>query len=78
MLLANLCAGFHEQIRLQPEIVEALNASLGDSAELKRNLLTFLLPDFYIRARARVLRNHQLYLDGVFDGLISEVSRLIR
>jgi len=45
MLLANLCAGFHEQIRLQPEIAEALNASLGDSAELKRNLLTLLVPD---------------------------------
>ena len=78
MLLANLCAGFHEQIRLQPEIAEALNASLGDSAELKRNLLTLLLPDFSVRARARVLRNHQSYLDGVFDGLIREVNRLIR
>ena len=78
MLLANLCAGFHEQIRLEPEIAEALNASLGDPAELKRHLLTLLLPDFYIRARARMLRNHQSYLDGVFDGLISEVSRLIR
>ena len=73
-----LCAGFHEQIRLQPEIAEALNASLGDSSELKRHLLTLLLPDFYIRARARVLRNHQSYLDGVFDGLIREVNRLIR
>ena len=67
MLLANLCAGFHEQIRLQPEIAKALNASLGDSADLKRHLLTLLLPDF-IRARARVLRKHQSYLDGVFDG----------
>ena len=78
MLLANLCAGFHEQIRLQPEIAEALNASLGDPAELKRHLLTLLLPDFYIRARAGVLRNHQSYLNGVFDGLIREVNRLIR
>jgi hypothetical protein len=78
ILLANLCAGFHEQIRLQPEIVEALNASLGDSSELRRHLLTLLLPDFYIRARARVLRNHQSYLDGGFDGLIREVNRLIR
>lgn len=52
MLLANLCAGFHEQIRLQPEIVEALNASLGDSSELSRHLLTLLLPDLHIRARA--------------------------
>jgi len=77
MLLANVC-GFHEQIRLQPEIAEALNASLGDSSELRRHLLTLLLPDFSIRARARVLRNHHSYLDGVFGGLIREVNRLIR
>ena len=25
-----------------------------------------------------MLRNHQSYLDGVFDGLIREVNRLIR
>jgi len=78
MLLANLCAGFHEQIRLQPEITEALNASLGGGVELKRNLLTLLLPDFYIRARARLLRDHQSYLDAVLDRLIREVNRLIR
>ena len=31
-----------------------------------------------IFAPARVLRNHQSYLDGAFDGLIREVNRLIR
>jgi hypothetical protein len=40
MLLANLCAGYHEQIRLQPEIAEALNAALDNTDVLKRNLLT--------------------------------------
>jgi hypothetical protein len=34
MLLANLQAGFHEQIRLQAEIAEALNTSLANSKEL--------------------------------------------
>ncbi len=78
MLLANLSAGFHEQIRLQPEIAEALNVSLGDTTELKRNFLILLLPDFYIRARADVLPDHRSYLDAVFARLTQEVKRLIR
>jgi hypothetical protein len=78
MLLANLCAGYHEQIRLQPEIAEALNAALGAPAELKRKLLSLVLPGFYLRARARVLRDRHLLLDEIFDCLIQEVNRLIR
>jgi hypothetical protein len=78
MLLANLSAGFHEQIRLQPEIAEALNVSLGDTAALKRNFLILLLPDFYIRARGEVLPDHRSYLDAVFARLTRELNRLIR
>jgi hypothetical protein len=77
MLLANLSAGFHEQIRLQSEIAEALNAALDTTGELKRNLMTVLLPDFYMHARARVLPG-QTYLDAVLARLIREVNRLIR
>jgi hypothetical protein len=78
MLLANISAGFHEQIRLQPEIAEALNAALDNTAELKRNLMTVLLPDFYVRARAKVLRDQTTYLDAAFARFIREVNRLIR
>jgi hypothetical protein len=78
MLLANLSAGFHEQIRLQPEIAEALNAALDNGAEMKRNLMTVLLPDFYVRARGKVLRGQTPYLDAAFVRLIGEVSHLIR
>jgi hypothetical protein len=78
MLLANISAGFHEQIRLQPEIAEALNAALDNTAELKRNLMTVLLPDFYVRVRAKVLRDRTAYLDAAFARFIREVNRLIR
>ena len=78
MLLANISAGFHEQIRLQPEIAEALNAAVDNPAELKRNLMTVLLPDFYVSVRAKVLRRQTPYLDAHFARLIQEVNRLIR
>ena len=78
MLLANLSAGFHEQIRLQPEIVQALDAALDNAAELKRNLMTVLLPDLYVRAREKMLRRQTPHLDAAFARLIEEVNRLIR
>jgi hypothetical protein len=42
MLLANVEIGFHEQTRLQPEIVEALDAPLPDLAQLRHDLLQAL------------------------------------
>jgi hypothetical protein len=78
LLLANLCAGYHEQIRLQPEIAEALNAALADVGEAKRKLLELVLPAFYLRARTRMLRDRQVLLDRLFDRLIEQVNRLIR
>jgi hypothetical protein len=78
MLLANISAGFHEQIRLQPEIAEALDAALDNAAELKRNLMTALLPDIYVRVRAKILRGQTPYLDAAFARLIGEANRLIR
>jgi hypothetical protein len=80
MLLANLGVGFHEQIRLQPEIAEALNASLGNTEEIKRNLLAVVLPGFWIHARYRLthLWGRKLALDNVLDHLVQEVNRLIR
>ena len=79
MLLANLQAGFHEQIRLQPEIAEALNTSLANSEELKRKLLDVLLPSFSVRARQRLtqLWDRKLPLDNVLDRFAQEMNRLI-
>jgi hypothetical protein len=45
MLLANLRIGLHEQTRLQPEIVEALNAPIADPGELRERLLRRLCPE---------------------------------
>jgi hypothetical protein len=77
MLLANLCAGYHEQIRLQPEIVEALDAAVENTSEFKHNLETILLPGVWLRARSRLL-GHRAPLDALFDRLTQAVNRLIR
>ncbi len=51
MLLANLEIGFHEQTRLQPEIVEAMNAPIYDPRVLRRRLIAELFPDPGARLR---------------------------
>ncbi|MCB9316870.1 MAG: hypothetical protein H6569_12085 [Lewinellaceae bacterium] len=45
ILLANIEIGFHEQTRLQPEIAEALEASVTEPALFKANLLKSLFPN---------------------------------
>ena len=45
LLLANIEIGFHQQTRLQPEIVEALEAPVIDPEELAGNLLREMFPD---------------------------------
>ena len=80
MLLANLLVGFHEQVRLQPEIVEALNAPLENVEQVKRNWLAVLLPDIWIHARSRAtdLLRRGLPLDRALDRLAREANRLVR
>lgn len=51
LLLANLEIGFHEQTRLQPEIVEAMNAPIYDPRALRRRLIEELFPDPGARLR---------------------------
>ncbi len=51
LLLANLEIGFHEQTRLQPEIVEAMNAPVYDPRLLRRRLVEELFPNSGARLR---------------------------
>lgn len=45
LLLANLEIGYHEQTRLQPEIIEAMNAPVVDPRALHRRLVAELFPN---------------------------------
>ena len=76
MLLANVAAGYHEQIRLQPEIAEALNASVAGAMDFKRSQLTRLVAHF--RLREDVLSHGLFDLDALFGIFLEEVNHLIR
>lgn len=51
MLLANLEIGLHEQTRLQPEILEAMNAPVADPRRLRGRLVAELFPNPTSRVR---------------------------
>ena len=74
MLLANIEIGFHEQTRLQPEIVEALDAPLPNLGQLQRRLLDAL------RARpgASLDDGQELDLGEARAHLAAEARRLAR
>ncbi len=78
LLLANLEIGFHEQTRLQPEIVAAMNAPVYDPAALRRRLLDELFPNPAARLRLFVLRlaGRARSLLQARDRLAEELQRL--
>ncbi|MCU0500169.1 MAG: hypothetical protein MUC51_00120 [Anaerolineae bacterium] len=80
LLLANLEIGFHEQTRLQPEIVAALDAPIYNPAELRRRLLAELFPA--PMSRVRLALRHLFGRAGALfrarDRLAEEFQRLGR
>ncbi len=80
MLLGSLQIGFHEQTRLQPEILQALNAPVAGTKELKRRLLVALFPTpgpFFRLGLAWLLRRTSP-LDDACDGLAEQARGLAR
>jgi len=82
VLLANIEIGFHEQTRLQPEITEALEASLEDSERIKSKLLRTLFPNQYwllaVGSAFRSLFNRPTPLDEAIAKFTTEARRRIR
>jgi hypothetical protein len=80
LLLANLEIGFHEQTRLQPEIIEAMNAPVVDPRLLRRRLIEELFPDPASRLRyilAALAGKAQSLIENR-DRLAAEAQRLGR
>ncbi|MEX2281294.1 MAG: hypothetical protein WEE89_02275 [Gemmatimonadota bacterium] len=75
ILLANLEVGFHEQTRLQPQILEALNSAIEDPGQLTSRVISALFP----RNAASILRTRRFIrrLAGGSTPLDSSVHRLV-
>ena len=77
LLLANLKIGFHEQTRLQEEIVEAMNAPVVHPRVLRRRLIGELFPNRSSRLRywlARLARRLEPLVEAR-DELAEEIQR---
>lgn len=80
ILYANLLVGLHEQTRLQPEILEALDVARQDLQALRPHLLKLLLPSWWQRTRNlwSGLLGRTLPLDAALDRLIEDLCRETR
>ena len=70
-LLANVQIGLHEQMRLQPEIREAMDAALLDVAEVRREILerlAALVPGSF----------HGGLLTGAINALVDDLAQEVR
>ena len=80
ILYSNLLIGYHEQTRLQPKILEALNAAIQNEDSLRRNILKHLLPGFWIRLRYYISKflQRKMPLDEAIDRLLNLAKLKIR
>ncbi|HEX6867379.1 MAG TPA: hypothetical protein VF119_01175, partial [Candidatus Limnocylindrales bacterium] len=81
VLLANLEIGLHEQTRLQPEIVAALDAAVVDPRDIRDRLIAVLFPNASWLVRLRLslagLLGRRSRLDDAIDRIVLEEQRLI-
>jgi hypothetical protein len=82
LLLGNVEIGYHEQIRIQPEIEAALHAAIPDAAQLRSSILALLFPgrDAWIRLRTRfwAMVGRPAPLDRALERLVEELRRPVR
>lgn len=78
LFLANASIGVHEQTRLQPEIVAAVDGSVIDGMEIKARLTATLLPSLRPSMSGLTARLMESQLEPLLAPLIGEVQRLVR
>ncbi len=83
ILLANIEVGFHEQTRLQPEIAEAMEASVVDPKTFRAKLLKTLFPDQIgwlatLVSMLRSLFNIPSPLDAAIERFTKEARQRLR
>ena len=80
-LLANLGIGWHEQTRLQPEIVDALDAPIEEPVKLRRDLMRHLLRSrigLALRLLVELVPSRTTPTKKALDELDGHVKRIAR
>jgi hypothetical protein len=75
---SNLEISFHEQLRLPPEIAEALDAAVVDPGELKRRTFEALYPHPWLFFRLRLFVDRLLGRTGVLDRACERLASRLR
>lgn len=80
ILYADLLIGYHEQTRLQPQIVDALNAPLACLDDIRSTVIHEIIPGFWRRIRYYIskLLKRKLPLDDAIDKLLELVKQEMR
>ncbi|MFN7118760.1 MAG: hypothetical protein ACK4TA_18320 [Saprospiraceae bacterium] len=82
ILMANIKIGFHEQTRLQPEIAEALNASVPEPAVLLPKLLQAMFPyrGWLVYVMMLIMRfiGKPMRLDVKMNDFITSIRKKVR
>jgi hypothetical protein len=78
IFLANASVGVHEQTRLQPEIVAAVDGSVLDGIEIKNRLIAVLLPTLGAVVSATTERVLARQMEPFLAPLVSEIQRAVR
>jgi hypothetical protein len=81
VLLANLEIGFHEQVRLQPDIAAALDAAVVDPRDVRDRLIDALFPhaSWLVRLRLSIAGwlGRRSRLDTAIDAIVLEKQRIV-
>ena len=77
---ANLLIGYHEQIRLQPEIVEAMDAPLDSLDNFRYKIFKQFLPGIWLHLRYFISKFFRIKfpLDDVLDRILDLIKHQVR
>ncbi len=77
---SNLLIGLHEQTRVQPQILEALDSPFDDVDEIRRQVFKLFMPGFWLKTRYFLSKtfNIKFPLDELLDDIIALLEKQVR
>jgi len=78
VLYGNLCIGYHEQTRLQPEIEASVDGSFWDGVEVKNRLFDLLTPHLRPIRGALTEAAMRALMEPLLEPVVVEIQNLVR